>query len=208
MHTTVGMTRWWQVARLSSIGSGYVNDHSNVRFFHAAGAWRLAGYSKEGHIVSNYKLRYWEPGNLGSKPGKKGTKDDLEDAVIEYTKYVVYMMELMIANMKAPPAPQKFVVLFDLKGFTPSLVFRKDVRLMIRKLIYVAQSQYPERLHKTLLVNAPFGFESAWKLIQPLLDEKTATKIRFVKVSSLKEEIDSDVLSKEYGGDHPEYPLP
>jgi hypothetical protein len=155
--------------------------------------------------VSNYKLRYWEPGNLGSKDK---SKDGIDDAVEEYTKYVVYMIELMIANMKASPAPQKFVVLFDLKGFTPSLVFRKDVRLMIRKLIYVAQAQYPERLHKTLLINAPFGFESAWKLIQPLLDEKTAAKIRFANVASLTEDIDSDVLSKEYGGNHDEYPIP
>ncbi len=174
---------------------------------HEAGAWRLAGYSREGHVVSNYKLQYWEPGNLGNRQ-KNGSADDLDAAVLEYTKYVVYMIELMIANMKGAPAPQTFVVVFDLKGFTPTLIFRKDVRLMIRKLIYVAQSQYPERLHKTLLVNAPFGFESAWKLIQPLLDEKTASKIRFVKVASLKEEIDPDVLSKEYGGNHDEYPLP
>lgn len=118
------------------------------------------------------------------------------------------MIESMIANMKAPLTPQKFVVLFDLKGFTPSLVFRKDVRLMIRKLIYVAQSQYPERLHQTLLVNAPFGFESAWRLIKPLLDEKTAAKIHFVNVESLTKEIDAEVLSKEYGGKREEYPLP
>ena len=175
----------------------------------AAGAWRLAGYSKEGHVVSNYKLRYWEPGNLGSKKQSDGkAKDGIDNAVEEYTKYVVYMIELMIANMKGSPAPQKFVVLFDLKGFTPSLVFRKDVRLMIRKLIYVAQAQYPERLHKTLLINAPFGFESAWRLIQPLLDEKTAAKIRFANVTSLTEDIDMDVLSKEYGGYHEEYPIP
>ena len=136
---------------------------------------------------------------MGSKQKSDGKgKDGIDDAVEEYTKYVVYMIELMIANMKASPAPPKFVVLFDLKGFTASLVFRKDVRLMIRKLIYVAQSQYPERLHKTLLINAPFGFESAWKLIQPLLDEKTAAKIRFSNVMSLTEDIDIDVLSKEY----------
>lgn len=159
-------------------------------------------------MVSNYKLRYWKPSKLGSSTKENSQGDGLDDAVDEYTNYVVYMIESMIANMKAPPTPQKFVVLFDLKGFTPSLVFRKDVRLMIRKLIYVAQSQYPERLHRTLLVNAPFGFESAWRLIKPLLDEKTAAKIHFVHLDTLTREIDADVLSKEYGGNHEEYPLP
>jgi CRAL/TRIO domain len=62
------------------------------------------------------------------------------------------MLEDMIGKMKQAPTPQKFIVLFDLRGFSVSLIFRKDVRLMIRKLIYIAQAQYPERLHKALLV--------------------------------------------------------
>lgn len=153
-------------------------------------------------MISNYKLRYWQPGDLGSH------KDDLDGAVTEYTKYVLFMLEAMIAAMKARPVPQRFIVLFDLKGFTVSLVFRKDVRLMIRKMIYIAQAQYPERLHKALLVNAPMGFESAWRLIRSLLDEKTATKVSFVNQKTLQDEIDVDTLSTEYGGNHDEYPLP
>jgi CRAL/TRIO domain len=152
--------------------------------------------------VSNYKLRYWQPGDLGSN------EDDLEGAVTEYTKYVLFMLEGMIGKMKQRPVPQKFIVLFDLRGFSVSLIFRKDVRLMIRKLIYIAQAQYPERLHKALLVNAPMGFESAWTLIRALLDEKTASKVSFLNLKSLQKEIDADVLSVEYGGNHDEYPLP
>eukprot|EP00934_Nitzschia_sp_Nitz4_P008048 Nitzschia sp. Nitz4//scaffold3_size479765//377012//378226//NITZ4_000159-RA/size479765-augustus-gene-1.621-mRNA-1//-1//CDS//3329550935//8038//frame0 len=170
-----------------------------------SGAWRLCGYTKEGYIISNYKLKHWHPEKYTSS-GDDGT-DKIETAVLEYTKYVVYMVEQMIANMN-PELPQKFVVLFDLKGFSVSLAMRRDVRLMIRKLIYVAQGQYPERLHKTLLVNAPFGFEGAWRLIQPLLDEKTAAKIGFCSLKALTKEIDPSVLSKEYGGTHDEYPLP
>lgn len=181
-------------------------------FIDIAGAWRLCGYNKEGIVLSNYKLKYWKPGNLGAstnhKKGSTSKAEDLEDAVLEYTKYVVYMIEMMIANMKAAPVPQKFAILFDLEGFKPSLVFRKDVRLMIRKLIYVAQAQYPERLHKVYLLNAPFGFESAWRLVHPLLDEKTAAKILFAKVDSLTKEIDVNVLSQEYGGKHASYPIP
>lgn len=170
----------------------------------SAGAWRISGYSKEDIIVSNYKIRYWRPEEyIESKDG------DLDDAVNKYVKYVLFMLEGMIARMKDDPSvPQKFMVLFDLKGFSVSLAFRKDVRLMIRKLIYIAQAQYPERLYKALLINAPTGFETAWRLIRPLLDEKTAEKVKFVKEKTLREEIDADVLSNEYGGNHDEYPLP
>jgi hypothetical protein len=156
-------------------------------------------------VLSNYKLRHWNPNTYGINSNSSG-KSDLDQAVREYTNYVVYMMELQISQMR-PLVPQQFVVLFDLKGFTPSLIFRRDVRLMIRKLLYVAQAQYPERLYKTLLVNAPFGFEAAWKLIQPLLDEKTASKIHFCKLADLVQDIDPAVLSQEYGGSHAEYPI-
>jgi hypothetical protein len=124
------------------------------------------------------------------------------------------MLELVISKM--PPnkkqQQQKFLLIFDLKGFSASWVFRRDVRLMIRKLLYIAQAQYPERLQNVLLVNAPRGFESAWRMVKPLLDEKTASKIAFVDGSKDKDVveamIDPSVLSVEYGGTHPEYPLP
>ncbi|CAJ1959891.1 unnamed protein product [Cylindrotheca closterium] len=174
-----------------------------------SGAWRLCGYTKEGCVVSNYKLQYWDPNAYGgANDGNKG-KDSFDDGVDEYVRYVSFMLELMIHNMKPEPVPQKFCLIFDLKGFTPSLVFRKNVRAMIVKLIYVAQSQYPERLRKVMLVNSPLGFESAWRLIKPMLDEKTAAKVGFcAKLINLQEDMDISVLPIEYGGTHPEYLLP
>ena len=166
-----------------------------------AGAWRLCGYSRDGHILSNYKLHMWDPDQYGDG-------EDVEQAVDEYVKYIVYMIELMIGQMKPLPVSQQFVVLFDLSGFRVSLAFRSNVRLMIRKLIYVAQAQYPERLHKALLINAPFGFETAWRLICPLLDEKTAAKITFCSSSKITEVVSPEVLCVDYGGTHPEYPVP
>jgi hypothetical protein len=151
--------------------------------------------------MSNYKLEHWNPDNYS-----QGDSANLEDAVQEYTLYTTYMIELMIASMKPPH--DKFVVIFDLKGFYLSMVTKTNVRLMIRKLIYIAQAQYPERLHKVYLVNAPFGFETAWKLIRPLLDERTAVKIQFANQESIAEDVDPSVLSVTYGGLHEEYPIP
>lgn len=147
-------------------------------------------------MISNYKLNLWDP---------HAYDDNLEESVEEYVRYVLYMIELMIGSMSEQ---QQFVVLFDLSGFYVSMIFYRNVRLMIRKLIYVAQAQYPERLHKALLVNAPYGFQTAWKMIRPLLDEKTASKIRFLSQDALTTDISPDVLCVDYGGTHAEYPVP
>eukprot|EP00543_Licmophora_paradoxa_P017750 CAMPEP_0202465010 /NCGR_PEP_ID=MMETSP1360-20130828/64020_1 /ASSEMBLY_ACC=CAM_ASM_000848 /TAXON_ID=515479 /ORGANISM="Licmophora paradoxa, Strain CCMP2313" /LENGTH=114 /DNA_ID=CAMNT_0049088557 /DNA_START=66 /DNA_END=410 /DNA_ORIENTATION=- len=101
-----------------------------------------------------------------------------------------------------------FSMIFDLTGFSVTMVAYKNRRLMIRKLIYIAQTQYPERLKRCFLVNAPYGFETAWSLIRPLLDEKTASKIIFAKNEDMLEEIDADTLSVSYGGNHDEYRVP
>jgi hypothetical protein len=164
-----------------------------------SGAWRLCGYTRDGYVISNYKLQYWNPDNYGDS-------DNLDDAVAEYTRFVCYMIELMIASMRPPH--DKFVVIFDLKGFYLSMVTKSNIRQMIKELIYVAQAQYPERLQKVYLINAPYGFQTAWSLICPLLDTKTSSKISFVSQEVLLKDIDSAVLSTAYGGTHEEYPVP
>lgn len=196
-----------------------------------SGAWRLCGYSKEGCIISNYKLKFWKPSEYGEAPKKKpasyssylpgsgyfsgstDTKEPVEkdEAVDEYVRYVAYMCELMIGKMRDLPVPQQFVILFDLEGFSSDMVLSKRSRMMISRLVYVAQAQYPERLRKVYLINAPYGFSTAWKLIKSILDEKTASKIKFVSgdlSEAMSEDVDKGTLSVAYSGDHAEYSTP
>lgn len=177
-----------------------------------AGAWRLCGYSKDGVIISNYKLKFWNADvyGTGSSTGSTSNKlsNSFDKAIDEYVRYVAFMIELMISKMPPPPAIQKFMVIFDLEGFYPSIVFKSNVRMMIRKLIYVSQAQYPERLHKVLLVNTPYGFSTAWSLISSLLNKNTVSKVHFATIPQIANDIDLSVLPIEYGGTHDEYPLP
>ncbi len=199
-----------------------------------AGAFRCCGYSKDGHVMVNFKLRYWNPKAYGVNHTTTTTAaatslelhdnaidqehhdeqehpDDhgLHEAVQEFVRYVVYMMELSLGYVQPPPMPDKLIVLFDLRGFSLSLVISSRVRRMISRLIYIAQAQYPERLEKVYLLHAPFGFATAWQLVRPLLDERTAQKVQFAAdVSKLEQDVDLSILSEDYGGTHPEYPLP
>mmetsp|Transcript_10518 Transcript_10518/g.16045 ORF Transcript_10518/g.16045 Transcript_10518/m.16045 type:complete len:128 (+) Transcript_10518:193-576(+) len=114
----------------------------------------------------------------------------------------------MITKMKDKPTPQQFVVICDLTEFTSSMLLIRNIRYMIGGLIYVAQSQYPERLRKAYMINAPFGFATVWAMITPFLEEKTASKMKFIKPQALLEDIDASVLTEEYGGTHKEYRCP
>mmetsp|Transcript_10992 Transcript_10992/g.16600 ORF Transcript_10992/g.16600 Transcript_10992/m.16600 type:complete len:274 (-) Transcript_10992:176-997(-) len=162
-----------------------------------SGAWRLCGKTRDGAPICNYKLKNWNPDEY-----------DLD----EYIKFVAYMLDLFVSEM-TPGGPTQFVCLFDLEGFTVSLI-RQNVREMIRKLIYVAQAQHPERLRHVFLMNAPWGFSTAWTLISPLLDAKTAAKAFFLTGPDYSQSLDGkanispSVLSEYYGGGHAEYPLP
>lgn len=121
------------------------------------------------------------------------------------------MLELKIAKMRPLPVPQQFIIMFDLKGFRRDMVFSYRARQMIGRLIYVAQSQYPERLRKVYMINAPYGFGTAWKLIKVLLDGKTASKVSFISgdlVEKMEEHVDAETLSITYGGKHEEYVAP
>ena len=182
-----------------------------------AGAWRFCGYSRQGHVITNYKIQYWNPDDYGrtSESNNCHHNGSLEAGIREYTYYVLYMLESIISKSVKQ---DQFVIIFDLKGFTTSMVFKRNVRYMIGKLIYVAQTQYPERLYKAYIVNAPRTFTVAWNLIKALLDPKTVAKVTFcsklpndiVEKTNDKNgdngcSIPLDVLSKEYGGTHPEY---
>jgi len=182
--------------------------------------------SAEGCVISNYKLEFWKPEDYGPPPTAKtgyvssyfssssstrDKKNEGDDALDEYMRYIAYMLELKIAKMRPLPVPQQFIIMFDLKGFRRDMVFSYRARQMIGRLIYVAQSQYPERLRKVYMINAPYGFGTAWKLIKVLLDGKTASKVSFISgdlVEKMEEHVDAETLSITYGGKHEEYVAP
>ena len=58
-----------------------------------------------------------------------------------------------------------FLAIFDLRGFGPK---NFDLEL-VKFLIDVLYRYYPRRLHRCLLVGAPFAFRPVWAVVKPLL---------------------------------------
>ncbi|CAL0325252.1 unnamed protein product [Lupinus luteus] len=73
------------------------------------------------------------------------------------------------------------------------------------------EDYYPKRLGKLLVVHAPYMFMKVWKLIYPVLDDKTKKKIIFIENKKLKstmmEDIDENQLPEIYGGPLPLVPI-
>ncbi|OBA28804.1 phosphatidylinositol transfer protein Sec14p [Hanseniaspora valbyensis NRRL Y-1626] len=92
--------------------------------------------------------------------------------------------------------------ILDLKGISLSAAY--NVITYVKEASYIGQNYYPERMGKFYLINAPFGFSTAFKLFKPFLDPITVSKI-FILSSSYKKDllkqIDAANLPVKFGGE-------
>ena len=84
-------------------------------------------------------------------------------------RYVTYFMESLTRNER------RFIVVFDMSGWRLShgLQLRK-----VHALVRTLQDHYPEMLEAAILLKVNRFFASAWRLIKPLLDPVTASKVQ------------------------------
>ncbi|PAN26725.1 hypothetical protein PAHAL_5G033700 [Panicum hallii] len=123
----------------------------------------------------------------------------------EFKSFVVYFFDKICARI--PRGQEKFLCVVDLKGWGYS---NCDIRAYIAA-IEIMQNYYPERLGKALMINVPYIFMKAWKMIYPFIDNNTRDKFVFVDNKSLQEtlrrEIDESQLPEFLGGKTPLIPL-
>ena len=149
--------------------------------------WRYMGDSDDGSPILEVRVKLWNPH---------------EYDIDAYEKYVVWFVTSCERMMKTHT---KFIILFDMAGWG---LWMAGYLRNILKLVDIAQNQYPERLRRVLLINAPYIFSGTWNLIKPWLDPKTAAKVAFVDGVSddIKEELNSlavkrCLLSTRYSGE-------
>ncbi|KAF4737258.1 cytosolic factor, phosphatidylinositol/phosphatidylcholine transfer protein, partial [Perkinsus olseni] len=91
-------------------------------------------------------------------------------------RYWVQEYEELVAYRLPACGVDKTCTIIDLKGlglkqFTP------QVKNMMQKLAKVANDNYPEVLGTMFVVNAPFIFTAIWKVVSPMVDPITRSKI-------------------------------
>ncbi|VAH96804.1 unnamed protein product [Triticum turgidum subsp. durum] len=113
-------------------------------------------------------------------------------------RYVVYVFDKICTRL--PAGQEKFAAVIDLKGWGYA---NCDIRGYLAGLD-IMQSYYPERLGRVFLIHVPYIFMAAWKIVYPLIDDKTKKKFVFVADrdldATLRDAIDESQLPEEYGG--------
>lgn len=94
----------------------------------------------------------------------------------------------------------QIVSIVDLKGFGFSH-FSRQSQQVLKALIQLAQSKFPETLGKMFVVNAPGIFSITWNFLKPLIDPKTLAKVSVSsKFGDLHETVDPSELPTFLGG--------
>ena len=65
--------------------------------------------------------------------------------------------------------------IIDMKGFGISKL-NSETRKFISDFSKIASDNYPECMHKTWIINAPFIFQTAWAMVKNMLDPQTVAK--------------------------------
>ena len=150
-----------------------------------SGCWRYLGKGSHGYPVAWVQTKYWNPHDY--------SKD-------EYETYVAYFSAMLERQMTSQT---QHVIVFDMSGWA---IWHGSYLSYIKRLIDIAQNQYPERLFRVLMINSPFLFRASWVVIKPWLDPVTASKVVFVSgVEQITKEFDDIEFPRErlitrYGG--------
>ncbi|XP_073007407.1 uncharacterized protein [Typha latifolia] len=131
--------------------------------------------------------------------------DPAKRDLAEFKRSVVYLIDKLCARTGGDQ--EKFTIIGDFKdwGFSNC-----DLHAYLAALD-ILQNNYPERLGKAFLVNVPYFFMKAWKIIYPLIDQNSKKKFVFLEnenmTEKLLEDIDESQLPELYGGKLPLVPI-
>ncbi|RFN48458.1 hypothetical protein FIE12Z_7267 [Fusarium flagelliforme] len=143
----------------------------------------VRGTDKDDHPVYVIRVRYHDP--------HKQTAEAMET-------YVLHNIETL--RMMAREPNDKVCLIFDLTSFG----LRNMDFHVIKFLIDVLETRYPETLGVVLVHNAPFVFWGVWTVIKHWLDPVVASKIHFTNgTKGLLKFIPKSNLQKSYGGEDP-----
>lgn len=97
---------------------------------------------------------------------------------------------------------KKAINVLDLSGIGLSI---RALLPALKALTKMDEDYYPERLHRSFVINAPSLFSGIWSIIKGFLDPVVASKVVICSGQSsylpkMLEEMDAGVIPKQYGG--------
>lgn len=121
----------------------------------------------------------------------------------QWTEHYVFVNEYLWQVVEGDSPLAMMLGIIDLQGLNLRALRQREVISFLKLFVSTMDSHFPQRAHKTLLVNAPKWFNLVYKLISPLLRESTKAKI---DISSRGKKQDKTL--KSFLGDKAEKLLP
>ena len=123
----------------------------------------------------------------------------LDNLAVEYERLAD--PRLPACSRKANTLLETCCTIMDMKGVGLTKV--SSVYAYVKQASVISQNDYPERLGKLYIINAPWGFSTVWSVVKGWLDPVTVQKIHILgggyKAELLKQ-IPQDSLPKAFGG--------
>jgi hypothetical protein len=132
-------------------------------------------------------------------------KDNITPA--EMIQQFVFVLEWVLNDLTKDKSGS-FVRIYDLKGISLFDLADKQAIALGQQMMDLLEKYYPERMAMAFVVNTPSFFATAWKMVKPMLDPRTAQKIQVLSgtahtYSALSVIMEDDVIPVAYGGKNP-----
>ena len=111
--------------------------------------------------------------------------------------YYIYIVEFCW-NIVEPEPSAVMTTILDLKGVRLKTFRDGKIRDFIRNFVGAMSENYPNRSHRTLVINAPNWINSAYNLVKKLLRKSTREKISILNGGGKQDSVLIEVL----GADH------
>ena len=125
----------------------------------------------------------------------KGKKNGL--TMEEMLMHYVYVNEYLWQILEGHKPLGTMISILDLTGLQLSVLRRRDILTFLKKFVQTMDSHFPQRAHKTLIINAPKWVNALYKLCTPLMRESTKSKIEIHSVGRKQDEALKKYLSQE-----------
>jgi hypothetical protein len=171
----------------------FEDDCKTMLAFHMEGLCYYSGKSIENDPVLIIKPRMFLPKLLDID-----NVDATEALGLFITCYIDKVLEIFKKDDRL-----EIVCICDLKGFS----MNNFNFALLKFVITLLQDLYPERLRIFACVNAPIAFTMSYRIISPLLNERTRSKVKIYKNNQIHL-VSKDQLEVDFGGTHSNYSYP
>jgi hypothetical protein len=123
----------------------------------------------------------------------------VQNLVVEYEKMAD--PRLPACSRKSGKLLETSCTIMDMKGVGVGKI--SSVYGYLKSVSAISQDYYPERLGKLYIINAPWGFSSAFSFVKGFLDPVTVAKIHVLGSgyqTELLNQIPAENLPKQFGG--------